>query len=468
MLASLPTSLISFISYFLTTNNSIPQPPPQQQQLTFQLRHVHAHTPEGTTVLSDIPSSLMPCEMSLPVARTRVYKPPSVASVEAYRKGRGVKSFEWEDEEISGPDVAKRKTLLGLASMAYDTYYEPGHKEWYDVGAGWNKSFPFGYSPLEDGMRGHVFSTPDNSTVVIAIKGTSANWLVGDGGPTTRNDKINDNLLFSCCCARVGPTWSTVCGCYKRAGKCDAECLQGSLKGDSLFYQVGLNLYNNITYLYPNANIWLTGHSLGGGLSSLIGATFGAPVVTFEALAERMAARRLHLPMPPETHHVVHVYHTADPIPMGTCTGVTSSCAIGGYALESRCHLGNLILLDTVTELGWSASIRTHGIKVIIDRILADDSEWVKMRRGKATPPESDPPSEPESLSRWSSFWEWPWTPGPDEPEPIPDDDDKLIIPAPRPAAELEGDGEGGGCTDCFAWEFEEGEESEANLECLA
>jgi len=50
--------------------------------------------------------------------------------------------------------------------------------------------------------------------------------------------------------------------------------------------------------MYPNANIWLTGHSLGGGLAALLGATFGAPVVTFEAPAERMASRRLHLPSP--------------------------------------------------------------------------------------------------------------------------------------------------------------------------
>lgn len=41
------------------------------------------------------------------------------------------------------------------------------------------------------------------------------------------------------------------------------------------------NLYNNLTYLYPNANIWIVGHSLGGALSSLLGATFGAPVGIF-------------------------------------------------------------------------------------------------------------------------------------------------------------------------------------------
>ena len=42
----------------------------------------------------------------------------------------------------------------------------------------------------------------------------------------------------------------------------------------------------------------LTGHSLGGALASLLGATFGVPVVAFEAPGEKLAATRLHLPTP--------------------------------------------------------------------------------------------------------------------------------------------------------------------------
>ena len=41
----------------------------------------------------------------------------------------------------------------------------------------------------------------------------------------------------------------------------------------------------------------------------------------------------------------------------------------------SRCHLGKVILYDTVSKLGWSASIRTHGIKVVIEKLLAEDWE---------------------------------------------------------------------------------------------
>jgi lipase ATG15 len=50
--------------------------------------------------------------------------------------------------------------------------------------------------------------------------------------------------------------------------------------------------------MYPTADIWVIGHSLGGALAGLLGATFGVPVVAFEAPGERLAARRLHLPTP--------------------------------------------------------------------------------------------------------------------------------------------------------------------------
>lgn len=50
--------------------------------------------------------------------------------------------------------------------------------------------------------------------------------------------------------------------------------------------------------MYPDSNIWIIGHSLGGSLASLLGMTFGTPVVAFEAPGEKMAAGRLHLPAP--------------------------------------------------------------------------------------------------------------------------------------------------------------------------
>ena len=146
-------------------------------------------------------------------------------------------TFDWYD--VASPDVSKRTTLLQLAKMSYDAYAADNTTDWYDLPDSWN-STPFGWLPEEDGMRGHIFVSTDNSTVVIAIKGTSAPWVAGGGGPTVVKDKKNDNLLFSCCCARVGPTWSTVCDCYENSYRCDSQCVQDALVDEGLFYPIGL------------------------------------------------------------------------------------------------------------------------------------------------------------------------------------------------------------------------------------
>lgn len=52
----------------------------------------------------------------------------------------------------------------------------------------YSQNSTFGWE--EDGLRGHVFASADNSTLIIAIKGTSAAILGGGGGTSTR-DKIN-------------------------------------------------------------------------------------------------------------------------------------------------------------------------------------------------------------------------------------------------------------------------------------
>ncbi|KAK7032316.1 putative lipase atg15 [Paramarasmius palmivorus] len=340
--ATLTSLLVPLVNWATQLNHNDLSTSLSQPKLNFELRHHHAVSDFGRVVFSDVSQSSLMHErsnaFSVSTRPTRTHRPPSFDSLIHAVKRRSYVDWDWEEDEVPGPDVEKRETLLTLAKMTNNAYFEDldsGGKEWYDLGPDWPNTHPFGWEPEADGFRGQVFATPDNSTVIISIKGTSAG-LFGGGGPTAKKDKLNDNLLFSCCCARVDWTWTTVCGCYRGGWKCDQDCLEDALIEDTLFYPIGTNLYNNLTYMYPTSNIWIIGHSLGGALASLLGATFGAPVVTIESPGEKMAAGRLHLPSPPSTHHITHVYHTADPIPMGTCNGVLSSCALGGYAMESR------------------------------------------------------------------------------------------------------------------------------------
>ena len=143
---------------------------------------------------------------------------------------------------------------------------------------------------------------------------------------------------------------------------------------------------------------------MGGALASLLGATYGLPAVAFESPGEKLAASRLHLPLPPPIsdsitlpeissipipsssgpppppgHHPIattHVYHNADPIPQGACTGFGSPCTHAGYALETRCHLGKSVIFDTVGKLGWSVSVRHHVIRGVVTDILGAEDIW--------------------------------------------------------------------------------------------
>ena len=50
-------------------------------------------------------------------------------------------------------------------------------------------------------------------------------------------------------------------------------------------------------------------------------------------------------------------------------------CAIGGYALESKCHQGRVIKYDTVSKWGWTVDVRLHSIRTIVEKLLSVDWE---------------------------------------------------------------------------------------------
>jgi lipase ATG15 len=285
---------------------------------------------------------------------------------------------DWTIDEIYGPNVTDKETVLSFARMAANAYImEPNTGEWVDVGGGYNYTEDFGWE--SDGLRGHIFADTKKSTVVIGLKGTSP--AVFDGTETTTNDKINDNLFFSCCCGQGGQyLWKQVCECQTSAYTCNSTCLVKALRDKNRYYYAAQDLYHNVTALYPEADIWVAGHSLGGAVSSFLGLTFGLPVVTFEAVPEAMPAARLGLPTPPG-HQVgalqqrkmtggYHFGHTADPVFMGECNKASSSCTFGGYAMQSVCHTGFKCTYNTVSDLGWRVGIGTHKIQSVIKDVI--------------------------------------------------------------------------------------------------
>ena len=228
---------------------------------------------------------------------------------------------------------------------------------------------------------------------------------VFDGAETTTNDKVNDNLFFSCCCAQQGNyLWKKVCDCRTNTYTCNQTCIVEALRDENRYYRASINLYSNVTELYPNSSVWLSGHSLGGSVSSLLGMTFGLPTVTFEAPGDALPATRLGLPAPPGSTRgapqtrkysgTYHFGHTADPVYMGTCNGVFASCTLGGYAFESQCHTGFRCVYDTVGDKGWRVDIRQHTIINVISGVL----------EAYDTVPACEPDDECVDCSNWKFF----------------------------------------------------------------
>lgn len=312
---------------------------------------------------------------SIRTSSVRIDKSP----LQGYASQQHPMSPIWHPQYVMGPDVKDKQTIINFANMSEDAY-KPGRDdpEWLDVGDGWSNSIPFGWE--DTGVRGHVFSDDNNSTVILSVKGTTVAMFEGNG--TSGRDKDNDNLFGSCCCAQGGPyLWRQVCDCMTGTYACDEKCVADELVKPNRYYEATLELFDEVIQLYPKANIITTGHSLGGVLASFIGLRHGIPAITFEAYPQALAATRLGLSVAGqdsplrENTGAFHFGHTADPIYMGTCNGGSSFCSIAGYAFETVCHTGKRCAYDVVKDWGWRQSTQTHRLRYAIENVYAKYDE---------------------------------------------------------------------------------------------
>lgn len=144
----LPTTLLAYLTQWLTlvsfpTDNKPHDDRQPNNQLTFELRHLHSHS--GARVLfSDVPNSIRSSSsapLKLRTSRMITHKPRSRDSfVQArWRSMRDSQSmqFPWDEDEVDGPNVEDRETLLLLAEMTYNAYVEPADPDWYDHEDDW-------------------------------------------------------------------------------------------------------------------------------------------------------------------------------------------------------------------------------------------------------------------------------------------------------------------------------------------
>ncbi|KAH8163196.1 hypothetical protein CIB48_g5056 [Xylaria polymorpha] len=350
----------------------LPEPPAPAEH-TFTLRHIVHHGTYRHPGLHRRQDVRQP-EAQVWLAAEGAHPPEQITALKAKSRAQKIERLVDRRPSIVGSPGCRGPRARLLANAYVES---PDIPDWEEVGKPFNRTEDFGWE--SDGLRGHIWGDETNSTIVIGLKGTSPAVFDGDG--TTTNDKINDNLFFSCCCAQQGQwTYKQVCDCATGTYACNNTCVRQALRDENRYYQAARELYSNVTELYPTSNIWVAGHSLGGAISSFVGLTYGIPVVTFEAVPEALPASRLGLPVPPhgdpdfpQTRQYTGAYHfghTADPIFIGTCNGATASCSYGGYALETACHSGYECAYDTVADHGWRVGIGTHKIRSVINDVI--------------------------------------------------------------------------------------------------
>ncbi|KAJ3382747.1 putative lipase atg15 [Entophlyctis sp. JEL0112] len=207
------------------------------------------------------------------------------------------------EKDMLLPNASDPLTVRVLAQMTSNSYSEPGGSGWVDIPP-YNLSDRFGWQ--SDGIRGYVFVDDTKDLLVIALKGTSLSVPIVGGGPTAPRDKFNDNLMFSCCCGKVSSSWSPVCECADSStSTCDMTCLHSAASFSNSYFNLANTIYSAVSLWYPpSSTIWLTGHSLGGALASLVGLTHDLPVFAYEAPGDFLYASRIGLipDLPPSSN----------------------------------------------------------------------------------------------------------------------------------------------------------------------
>lgn len=276
------------------------------------------------------------------------------------------------------PKPDDQETILSFAKMSANSYVARTLDEWRnatdysdDDGFGWNST----------GLRGHIFVNDLHTIVVISFKGTST---ILHGGETVARDKYMDNLMFSCCCARVDISWTPICGCYQGnsdgKSQCDAACLRDTVKGDSdSYYNEALAVTQLAIAKYPRAQVWFTGHSLGGAIAALMAVSVkNTAAITFASPGPLLYARHLGLHDGEEEgaqwqYPIWNFGLASDPIYLGTCTGLVTSCYLSGYAIQTACRPG----MDCEYAVSsWQPDVATHRIDWMIDHVLMKQDKY--------------------------------------------------------------------------------------------
>jgi lipase ATG15 len=242
-----------------------------------------------------------------------------------------------------------------------------------------------------DTVKAYLFGDKENTSYILSIKGTTTLYGLRNyykSSSVVYNDKYNDDLFLSCCFYKQTKLFDSDLHTCKRSNYgladrkqigftskqiCSKSCYKESRNFEKNYYNIIDKILKNVNSFINirMSNLVLTGHSLGGVLSTMMSIKWKIPAVTFESPGEKHYIDLLGVKYTLEDfRRIYHFGHNADIIFTGKCNGRFSWCYLGGYILETRCHIGYVCEYDSIKKLGIDESIFTHKIKYVRQNII--------------------------------------------------------------------------------------------------
>lgn len=244
--------------------------------------------------------------------------------------------------------------------MSSNSYYNYNDTDNWKIIEGYNKTIDYGWNG--DGLRGYFYISKTLPIGILSFKGTSIY------GETRKKDKYMDNMMFSCCCAKVNDRWNEICNCFD--GKiCSNKCVSDFVNYSKISYRDDANIiYKHIKTIYPQYEIWTTGHSLGGVIASILALENNLFAMVYSTPGDKLFAYRCGINL--SSKLIYHYGSNSDPIFNGNCNGLTSTCNLIGYALETKCHTGYVCVYNSTSY----ETILEHKIDTLINKYIINNN----------------------------------------------------------------------------------------------
>lgn len=297
-------------------------------------------------------------------------------SVNNFDKNYLINYNTYTSSKSSATDMLNYENIHDLMYMTHDAYLYVNDTTWKDIP--YNTTTDITVGIPENTVQGYVFSDESKNLNIISIKGTTLTEIFGYNSLSglAKNDKINDNLLYSCCFYKQSKIFKNILDntCKKKGENkksCSKKCFNRASDIEVNYLTIADIIVSNLRKIidFDNSRVIFTGHSLGGTIATYLGIKYNKPVITFNSPGEKQYFDLVGISDIDPSHHknIYHFGHDADSIINGNCG---SLCWLFGYNLNTKCHLGNSCIYKAKEKLGLSESIYTHRLTYLIDTIL--------------------------------------------------------------------------------------------------